>query len=186
MSRSFSLPRILAKLALPVCALALIAGCGSSDDGPTTFDEEGFGITFELPGDFERTKDVTVTQSAGEAEETVAFAQSKENAIFVQRYSLNRAVTEKDAEAVRKELDGVIGQLSGGKANGERVDAGGLLAFRYEIEDLSTPEDGRSTIVAMFDGKTEYFLNCQSVPDGRDEVDEACDTAIETLEQKEA
>ena len=50
---------------------------------------------------------------------------------------------------------------------GERIDAGGPLTFRYEIDKLQTPEDGRSTIVVTFDGDTEYFMNCQSVPDGR-------------------
>ena len=38
--------------------------------------------------------------------------------------------------------------------------------------------------MAVFDGDKEYFINCQSVPDGREELDEACDRAIETLAPK--
>ena len=38
--------------------------------------------------------------------------------------------------------------------------------------------------MAVFDGDKEYFINCQSVPDGREELDEACERAIETLEPK--
>lgn len=164
-------------------ALALLAGCGGSD-GPEQFDEDGFGITFEYPGDFERTEDVDIAQSAGQAQKTVALAQSEDNAIFVQRYALNRAVTAKDADAIRSELDQVLARLASTDVKGRQIDVGEPLAFRYEIEKLRQPEDGRSTIVAVFDGRTEYFLNCQSVPDGREELEEACERAIDTLEPK--
>jgi hypothetical protein len=169
-------------LALAVCALALGAGCGS--DGPKTFDEDGFAITFEYPGDFERTTDVSVSRSEGDAEESVALAMSDDNAIFVQRYGLNRSVTTADAKGVKAELDQVLSGLSGTEVSGRRIDVGGPLAFRYEVERLPTPEDGRSTIVAVFQGDKEYFINCQSVPDGREELNEACERAIETLAPK--
>ena len=177
------LSRRLIALALAVCALALAAGCGS--DEPETFDEDGFGITFEYPGDFERTTDVSTERGVGEAEESVALAMSEDNAIFVQRYGLNQAVTTGDAAAVKAELDRVLSRLAGTEVSGKRIDVGGPLAFRYEVEQLQEPEDGRSTIVAIFDEDKEYFINCQSVPDGREELDEACDRAIETLAPKE-
>ncbi|HEX2416124.1 MAG TPA: hypothetical protein VHJ37_13010 [Thermoleophilaceae bacterium] len=166
-----------------VVAVIVLGGCGSSDE-TKTFDEQGFAITFEYPGDLQRTEDVNIAQSAGQAEESVALATSEDNAIFVQRYGLNRSVGADDAEAVRMELDKVLGQLAGMPLEGKRIDVGGPLTFRYEIDKLETPEDGRSTIVVTFDGDTEYFLNCQSVPDGRDELDEACEQAIETLRLK--
>ncbi len=135
-------------------------------------------------GTSQRTEDVNLSQSAGEAEETVALATSEDNAIFVQRYALNRSVSAGDAEVVRKELDQVLSQLAGAPLEGERIDTGGPLTFRYEVTMLETPEDGRSTIVVTFDGDTEYFINCQSVPDGREELEQACDQAIETLQVK--
>jgi hypothetical protein len=176
-----SVPVRLAAL-LVACALALAAGCGS--DEPETFDEDGFAITFEYPGDFERTTDVSTDRGVGQAEESVALAMSEDNAIFVQRYGLNRPVTPGDAEAVKAELDRVLSRLAGTEVSGRRIDVGGPLAFRYEVEELQEPEDGRSTIVAVFDGDKEYFINCQSVPDGREELDEACERAIETLAPK--
>jgi hypothetical protein len=174
------------RLLLPLLACVALwpAACGSSD--PEMFDEEGFAITFEYPGDFERTTDINAERSEGTAEKSVALAMSEDNAIFVQRYALKQAVTPDDADAVKKELDRVLGDLAGTEQSGRRIDVGGPLAFRYEVGRLQEPEDGRSTIVALFDGDTEYFINCQSVPDGREELDEACDRAIETLALKDA
>jgi hypothetical protein len=169
---------------LLACAIVLPAACGS--DEPKMFDEDGFAITFEYPGDFERTTDVNAERGQGRPEESVALAMSEDNAIFVQRYGLGRPVTAADAGVVKRELDRVLSRLAGMKVSGERIDAGGMLAFRYEIEKLQEPEDGRSTIVAVFDGDTEYFINCQSVPDGREELDEACERAIDTLRLKRA
>ena len=78
----------------------------------------------------------------------------------------------------------MLSRLAGTEVSGRRIDVGGPIAFRYEVDQLQEPEDGRSTIVAVFDGDKEYFINCQSVPDGREELDEACDRAIETLAPK--
>lgn len=169
-------------VALALAAVA-VAGCGS--DEPKTFDEDGFAITFEYPGNFERTTDVRTDQDEGEAEESVALAMSEDNAIFVQRYGLNRTVTPELADAVKNELDGVLSRLAGTEVSGRPIEVGGSpVAFRYEIDRLQEPEDGRSTIVAVFDGDKEYFINCQSVPDGREELEEACDEAIDTLALK--
>jgi hypothetical protein len=173
----------LATLALVALAIALGVGCGSDD--PKTFDEDGFAVTFEYPGNFERTTDVKTNRGEGDPEESVALAMSENNAIFVQRYGLNRTVTPQLAGAVKTELDQVLSRLAGTEVSGRRIDVPGApAAFRYEIDRLQEPEDGRSTIVAVFDGDKEYFINCQSVPDGRDELEDACDMAIDTLALK--
>ncbi len=170
--------------ALALVAVAVAAGVGCGSDEPKTFDEDGFAITFEYPGNFERTTDVRTEESQGNAEESVALALSKDNAIFVQRYGLNRTVTPELADAVKTELDKVLSRLAGTEVSGRRIDVGAPVAFRYEIDRLQQPEDGRSTIVAVFDGDKEYFINCQSVPDGREELEEGCDMAIDTLALK--
>lgn len=45
---------------------------------------------------------------------------------------------------------------------------------------LSVPEEGESRLVALFEGDQEYLLNCQSTPDEREQVDEACEQMLET------
>jgi hypothetical protein len=174
--------RILTSTAPLFAVLVLVAGCSSSPDEPKTFHEDGFAVTFKYPRELERSTDVTFAHSVGPEAETVALAKSEDNLIAVQRFALSRPVAEEDADALRQQLDKMIGRLSGAPADGKRIDAGGLMAFRYEIEQLETPEDGRSTIIALFDRATEYVINCQSVPDGRDELARACERVIDTLE----
>jgi hypothetical protein len=174
--------RILTWTAPLFAVIVLLAGCGSSPDKPKTFDEEGFAVTFEYPREFERSTDVTIAHSVGPTAETVALAKSEDNLIAVQRFALNRPVADEDADALREQLDKILGLLAGEPVDGKRIDVGGLVAFRYEIEKLETPEDGRSTIIALFDRATEYVINCQSVPDGRDELERACERVIDTLE----
>jgi hypothetical protein len=165
-----------------VALLALLAGCGSSPGEPKTFHEGGFAITFKYPRELERSTDVTFARSVGPTAETVALANSEDNLIAVQRFALKRPVAEEDADALRQQLDKLLGRLTGERVDGKRIDVGGLMAFHYEIEKLETPEDGRSTILALFDRATEYVINCQSVPVGRDELERACEQVIDTLE----
>ena len=61
-------------LPLLACAIVIPVACGSSD--PKMFDEEGFAITFEYPGDFERTTDVNAEEGVGRAQKSVALAMS--------------------------------------------------------------------------------------------------------------
>lgn len=167
---------------LPVLAVLALAGCASSDEEVERFDEAGYGITFEYPGELDRTEDVELSETAGQAEDTLALGLSEDSAIFVQRYRLQQEVTDQNADAARREIDALLTRLSGSEVEGEPLEVGDLPSFRYELERLETPEGGRSTIVVVLDGRTEYFLNCQSVPDERDELEQACDQMIETLE----
>ena len=165
-------------------AVVLIAGCGGSDDEVERFEEDGYRISFEYPGDLERTDDVELSETSGQAEDTLALGLSEDSAIFIQRYRLQQEVTAENAESAKREIDAVLTRLSGSEVEGEPIEVGDLPAYRYELERLETPEDGRSTIVVVLDGDTEYFLNCQSVPDEREELQEACEQMIDTLEPR--
>ncbi|MGH2761324.1 MAG: hypothetical protein ACRDL4_03680 [Thermoleophilaceae bacterium] len=180
----FSLPRIVPNAVLAALVALLVAGCGSSDDETERFDEEGYAITFEYPAELERTEDVELSETAGQAEDTLALGLSEDSGIFIQRYRLRQAVTEENAHQARREFDAVLSRLSGLDVTGERIEVGDLTAFRYELDRLETPENGRSTIIVVLDGRTEYFLNCQSVPDEREELEDGCRQMIETLEPR--
>jgi len=76
--------------------------------------------------------------------------------------------------------DDLISGLAGTELSGKQVEISGFPGFEYEF-DLEDPPEGRSRLFMLFDGKTEYTLNCQSTPDKRDELQAACRQAVDTL-----
>jgi hypothetical protein len=175
-------------LALVAVLIALLAGCGDDDDDSGsdggTFDREEFPFTFSYPGGFEVTEDVTVDQALGaQADETLAVGLDQDNILLVQSFTLNIAIDESNLELAKQEIDGLAQQVAPG-AESRETEVAGLPAVELEGIEVPTVEDGESTLTAIFDGEQEYFLNCQSTPEHREEVAEACDLALETFALK--
>jgi hypothetical protein len=175
-------------LGVAVIAL-LMVGCGGGDDGgddgeaaTTTFDDDRFGITFEYPEDF-RLGDVTeVDRSAGgESTADQGIGIDDDNAIFISRYELAAQVTEDNLDDVQVELDGVVRDLVDAEVTGERTTVGGLFAFQYVDVPVEPPADGESDLTFVFDGDIQYQINCQSTPNHRSRMDDACQQALATL-----
>lgn len=185
-------------LALSLTA-AIAAGCGGDDeettstaaddttaaaDEPGVFDEADFDITFEYPSDFEPLEDISFNRSAGSsAVATAGVGLDETNLLAVQRFDLNTEVTKDTIDDVRPEADMLFSQLAGEDVKGKDVEVGGLPALQYEIT-LSDPPDAETKATAIFDGRTQYLLNCQATPEEADAVEEACDIALDTLETK--
>ena len=174
--------------ALAIALLVLVAGCGGggggSADEPQTFSDSGFGITFEYPGNFELRDDVNVGATAGgAAKERRAVTLDGDNMILISKYELRTAIDESNVDQVKSEADRVFTQLAGTSLSGDRVTVGGLPGYEYNF-DVADPENGRSRVTMLFDGRAQYNLNCQSTPAKRDELDRACRRALETLERK--
>jgi hypothetical protein len=181
------MPSTLRRLGAIVFALLALGlgACGGGDDGeeegPAAFEREGFPFTFEYPGDWELSEDVSLDQSLGsEPDETLAVSLDDENAIIVQRFILNLAVDEKNLDLARDEIDKLLDQVDP-EAASEATKVGGLPALSVEDLVVPTVEEGESDLTILFDGDEEYVINCQSTTDHRTEVEEACETAIETL-----
>lgn len=179
--------------ALLVALAVAVGGCGSSDEegggGGTdradtkTFDAEGFEISFSYPADMKEADDVTVDQSAGaEAKATAGVGYDERNGIFVQRYDLNRAIGKGDLAEIKPEVDMLFEQGFGQPADGKPSEFGGLPALEYEFDVMGQPDE-RSRFLVIFDGDTEYTLNCQSNKERRDDIEKACDTALETVKK---
>ena len=176
------------RFALVIAVLVLSAGCGGGSGGSADetqrFDESGFGITFEYPGNFELRDDVNVGATAGAAAaERRAVTLDGDNMILISKYELRTAINESNVGQVKGEADRVFTQLARTSVSGEQVTVGGLRGYEYNF-DVEDPEDGRSSITMLFDGRAQYNLNCQSTPTKRDELDRACRRALETLERK--
>ena len=168
--------------AATVALIALaVAGCGG-DEGPKTFDRDEFPFTFEYPGDFELTEEVEFDQSLGAAsDEDLALAIDEDNLIVLQRITLNLEVTEKNLPVAKEELDGLLAQLDPAAPQGTTGETAGFPSLEYEPVAIDDPAEGESQLLVLFDGDQEYVLNCQSTPDEREQVDEACAEMRETL-----
>lgn len=163
-----------------VLASALLTGCGGESDG--TFDRAEFPFTFSYPEEFEETEDVTVDQALGAApDETAAVGLDDDNALLVQRFTLNVAIDESNLDLAKDEFDRLAQQVAPDAAF-TQTRVAGLPALELEGVPVESAPDGVSRLTVIFDGDQEYFLNCQSTPEKRAEVEEACDLALETFE----
>lgn len=166
-----------------ICAALALAACADEDDGGAnaTFEREGFPFTFEYPASFELAEDVTLAQTlGGESDEAVALGSDDDNGIVVERFTLNVEVDESNLDQAKQEFDQLFQQVDP-SAETQPVEIAGLPSLSLDAIALPTPEDGESRITVLFDGDQEYLINCQSTPEGRPEIEAACDLVLETL-----
>jgi hypothetical protein len=158
-----------------------ISACGDDSD-VSTFEREGFPFTFEYPGDFELSEDVGFSQSLGQQseEDTVALGIDDDDALILQSFTLNLEVTADNLSLAKREFDRLLQQVDP-SADGEEGTIAGFPSLTYDAVDLTTPEDGISRYTVFFEGDQEYLINCQSTPAERDQIEAACDQALETL-----
>jgi hypothetical protein len=163
-----------------------IVGCGGDDDDSelATFDRDSFPFTFEYPDGFEFTEDVRLSQTlGGGADESVGIAMNEDNGLFIQRYTLNVEVNQANLGVVKQEADGLFQQVDP-DAQGAEGEIAGFPSLTYDAVTVTTPENGESRLIVLFEGDQEYLINCQSTPDGRDEIEQACDLAVDTLARR--
>jgi hypothetical protein len=166
--------------ALVLCTAACGGGAGSAE----TFDAGGIGVTFKYPSEFAPIKNISFAQSAGaEPAARAGVSVDSVNAIIVSRYDLRLAITSSNLARFKGEVDNVISQLAGKQVYGRNVEFGGLPGYEYSIS-VTKPPNGLSRLLVLFDGATEYLINCQSTPDKRDTVEAACQMALDTLDRK--
>ena len=180
--------RLRALLVGVLAALAAsLAACGSDDDGGSdaaTFDEEGFPFTFEYPSDLEVTSDLDFSQSLGAAaDESLAIGIEEQNAIILQRITLNIPVTEENLDDARAEFDSLLASVDPA-ASAEAGEIAGYPSLTYEDIPIPDPPEAVSDFNILFERDQEYVINCQSTPEERKTIDEACAQALDSLQAK--
>jgi Septum formation len=168
---------------LAICAVPAFAACRDDGDGNATFEREGFPFTFEYPDSFELREDVTVVETLGgesdESDDRVAVASDDDNMIVVERFTLNVEVDETNLDQAKQEFDQLFQQVDP-SAESQPGEIAGLPSLSLDAITVPTPA-GESLITVLFEGDQEYLINCQSTPEGRPEVEAACDLILETL-----
>jgi len=181
---------------------ATLVGCSSeattsaANDTPGTtkvtrtghvFSDSNFRFNFSYPKDwFKGSANKDADQSTGgkpTARAAVGF--DDDNGVLMSRYDLSADVTAAELPDHVSELDGIVSQFSGQRSSGTVADIGGLPAVAYE--EFALPEDpnGRSSrVIFLFDGKTEYEINCQWTAQGRERVNQGCDQVLGTLRKQ--
>lgn len=179
------------KLVIPfVLLLFLTAGsltaCGddSSSSDTATFEEDGYPFTFEYPGDWGDASDISLNNEvgSGNASNLKGVGPADDNGIFLATYTTSEPITDKNIDQAKAVLDRILGQ-SAPSARGTVGDIGGYPSVSFEAVPVSDPSDAETDIVALFDGTSEYFINCQWTPDHEDEVKAACEQLRSTLKK---
>lgn len=156
-----------------------IGGCG--DSGPQTFSEDPYPFTFEYPGDFESTDDISFdSELGGSADDSKALGLDDSNAIVLQRSTLNIEINEDNVDRAKDEFDGLITQIDP-SASGETGTLAGLPSLSYDVVSVPDPPGAESRLTILFEGDQEYVINCQSTPEKKDQLDAACAQALDSL-----
>jgi hypothetical protein len=148
-----------------------------------TFDEPEFAIRFRYPQSFNQVQ-VRIGSSAGARPAAQrAIGLKGDNVIILTRYNLQRRVTGDNLDEVKPEADKLFSRLAGKDLKGKVTSVGGLPALEYQPFDLRRPAQAQSRLLVLFDGVTEYLINCQSLPDQRKQVTSACDLVRSSMER---
>jgi len=175
-------------VAWPLVVVSLVlglAGCVSIGFGNyKTFDEDGIGITFKYPEEFE----ITVQDVSPEIESAVAgryVALDDRNHLDVIMYRLDRPVTNDDLPAMKARFDRDMSKATGVAVNSRPMEAGGFEGYEFEVfPPRADLPGGKVHFVLLLDGQIRYTLECESSPEGRAQVDNACDLMLRSLERR--
>ena len=193
------------RMLVAVAALGgALAGCSGDSDSsspppdevtttvaaPATgsvFTDTRFAFNFRYPKGWEQVEvesepDLT---AGGRPTARVAVGFDNDNGVLLSRFELSDVVTAEELPDQVSELDGIFSQFAGRPMSGTVTEVGGIPAVSYEEFALpGDPNQRSSRVVVLFDGDVEYQLNCQSTPEGLDQLNEGCDQMLATLRKK--
>ena len=181
--------KALPRLAL-LSALALCGGCagggGAEAEAAKTF--SGHGISFEYPADWDKIEDTSTSASTGNQVWNESYGLDATNLVAVSLYSIGAEVTTKNIQRfesdITRAIKGVVEQ-AGGSLEGDPapLTVAGLPTLDYRASGITTVDEATvdSRIVLMFDGASEYFLNCQYTDAERQAVEDACQQVLDTF-----
>ena len=192
MPRSAHTKRFAAVAALAIALASVLVSCscsvsiGGKKTGGTY---SGHGVSFKIPDGW-RTGSGDFNKKTGNELWKEAFGPADGNdAVFVAAYATNYRITNKNAAHYSTTMDSTITNLAragGGSvlSGPENASIGNMVGYRFAVQvPTSNGATLRSKVVMVWNGKTEYFLNCQYVVGGsrKAEITRGCDTIINSF-----
>jgi hypothetical protein len=144
-------------------------------------------VSFSYPS---RWKAFTVSDSSASTGSQVwsrAFGIDGRNLVGVSAFELGVSITEANlqarSESIRSQLDNLFAQAGGSLDGGPTPqEMGGLPGLSFT--GTAKNPNGRtvhSRLILAFEGKTEFFVNCQYDEQGRKRILSGCDRIVSTF-----
>jgi hypothetical protein len=175
-------------LALVVVSAAVLVGCGTSSEKSY----QGHGVSFHYPKSWERAKFTGLSAKNASGVWTAAFkppSSSKADVVFMTEYRTPVAINNQNratySDDVASSVANVAKQAGGSVLAGPTpVSMGGLPGFDFEISATTVSGlSSESRVLLVWNGKTEYYLNCQHVATGKlaTEIERGCKAIISSF-----
>jgi hypothetical protein len=144
-------------------------------------------VSFSYPSGW---KPLTVSDSSastGSQAWSRAFGIDGRNLVSVSAFELGVSITDANlqarSESIRSQLDSLFAQAGGFLAGGPAPqEMGGLPGLSFT--GTAKNPNGRtvhSRLILAFDGRTEFFVNCQYDEQGRERILSGCDRVVSTF-----
>jgi hypothetical protein len=179
-------------IALAVIGAYFVLG-RSSGSGEQTFSRAGAPFTFSYPKDFhQRRLDGGIALNKPTYQ--VGFGLDESNYLLASTYKLGFRVgadgsatgpkgQQLTPDQINHDIDVTIAKLAGQAGFTQKgVESGSLGSLRARIYDYAKPDGSlSSTFVVALSGSTEYYVTCQSSPQGETRIAKACDRLLSSF-----
>lgn len=182
------------------CAIAFAAvGCSSSSttSSPSSAASSAVpantltanGVSFQYPEAWVERDDLTTSAQAGNEiwKEAVGPAGSETDLAIMTGYTVNVEVTKENVDSLKSQVETTMTDLAK-QANGSVTspvtvqETAGFPGFTAQIAvKTQSGQPVESTVWLFFNGKTEYFLNCQYGPTAKEDMFPGCEQMRSTF-----
>ena len=174
-------------------AVVIVAGVSSGCDTASDRTYKGHGISFRYPKNWQPAKFTGLSAKNASGLWTVAFkpgsSPSRADLVFMSEYRTPVAITKRNRATFTAQVTSSVSDVAtraGGSllAGPTMVSLGGLLGYGFRIRAKTRGNlSSESRILLVWNGKSEYYLNCQHEAGGQHtaEVEHACDMVIRSF-----
>jgi hypothetical protein len=175
-------------------AFAIVTGVSSGCDSAADKSYEGHGISFRYPRSWEQASFAGAGDENPNGLWTEAFRphspSSRADMIFISEFRTPASITKQNRARYREEVASSVSNgaiRAGGSllAGPTPVSMGGLPGYGFRISSRTRDNrSSRSRILLVWNGRSEYLLDCRYDAAGGDEVEieRTCNEIIESFE----